>query len=408
MKPRIAELAEVVLGIETGRSPKTLERTAAPDEPGILKVSAVSWGHFDAQAAKAMPEDFVGMPAHQVRRGDFIVSRANTPELTGAVAIAQADHANRYLSDKLLRLVLNKDKVHPPYLLHALRAPLARRHIESSASGTSDSMRNIAQGALLQTPVPLPAVADQVLITSRLDAAFAAIGEAKHAANDQEDAAGKLAAAFLGATFEDVPVLATTTGRPGFKPLLSLARLESGHTPSRRHPEWWGGNVPWLALPDIRKLHGLIAHDTIEHTNDLGLANSSARMLPTGTVCVSRTASIGFVTMLGKPMATSQDFCNWVCDPDKLDSEFLMYAFMASHDYLRELGSGAVHKTIYMPAIESFHLNAPPLDEQRRIAQQLRHQLRESRRLRAQLAERQALIERLPQRILADEFGAAD
>lgn len=408
MTPRNARLADIVLGIETGRSPKTLERTATPDEPGILKVSAVSWGHFDPQAAKAMPQDFVGMPAHQVRCGDFIVSRANTPALTGAVAIAQANHPNRYLSDKLLRLVLNEKKVHPQYLLHALRAPLARKHIESSASGTSDSMRNIAQDALLQTPVPLPTVAEQIEITSRLDAAFSAIGEAKRAGDDQDDAAGKLTAAFMREVFSDVPILATTAGRHGFKPLVLLARLESGHTPSRRHPEWWSGDVPWLALPDIRKLHGLIALDTIEHTNELGLANSSARLLPVDTVCLCRDASIGFVTMLGRPMASSQHFCNWVCDPEKLDAEFLMYAFMASFEYLRELGSGSVLKTIYMPTIESFHVCAPKLDDQRRIAKQLRHQLREARQLRTQLAERQALIERLPKRLLTDAFGAAD
>ena len=117
--------------------------------------------------------------------------------------------------------------------------------------------------------------------------------------------------------------------------LKDVARLESGHTPSRRRPEWWGGDVPWLALPDIRKLHGKYAYETAENTNDAGLANSSARLLPIGTVCVSRTASIGFVTLLGRPMATSQDFCNWICDPDRLDPDFLMYAFMAAQKHLQ-------------------------------------------------------------------------
>ena len=72
-----------------------------------------------------------------------------------------------------------------------------------------------------------------------------------------------------------------------YAPLIELARLESGHTPSRRRPEWWGGHVPWLALPDIRKLHGKYAYQTSENTNDAGLANSSARLLPVGTVCLS-------------------------------------------------------------------------------------------------------------------------
>ena len=188
-------------------------------------------------------------------------------------------------------------------------------------------------------------------------------------------------------------------------PLRDLARLESGHTPNRRHPEWWGGDVPWLALPDIRKLHGKLAYDTTENTNDAGLQNSSARLLPVGTVCVSRTASIGFVTLLGRPMATSQDFCNWVCDPERLDAEFLMYAFMASQDSLRALGSGAVHKTIYMPTIQSFHHCAPPLAEQRCIACNLRERLAAAEALGTRLRQRQADIAQLPRRLLAAAFA---
>jgi type I restriction enzyme S subunit len=45
----------------------------------------------------------------------------------------------------------------------------------------------------------------------------------------------------------------------------------------------------------------------------LGLENSAARLLPANTVCLSRTASVGYVVIMGKPMATSQDFVNWVC-----------------------------------------------------------------------------------------------
>jgi type I restriction enzyme S subunit len=124
-------------------------------------------------------------------------------------------------------------------------------------------------------------------------------------------------------------------------------------------------------------------------------------------VCLCRDATIGFVTMLGRPMATSQHFCNWVCHPDKLDPEFLMYAFMASFDSLRELGSGSVLKTIYMPTIESFHLCAPPLPEQQRMARRLRDQLAATRTLCQRLAERQQQIDLLPQRILAAAFGDA-
>ena len=106
-------------------------------------------------------------------------------------------------------------------------------------------------------------------------------------------------------------------------------------------------------------------------------------------------------------MATSQDFCNWVCDPERLDPEFLMYAFMASHDYLKELGSGSVLKTIYMPTMQSFHVCAPEIGEQRRIACILRDRLAAAEALTTDLKARLADIERLPQRLLAAAFGQA-
>ena len=56
--------------------------------------------------------------------------------------------------------------------------------------------------------------------------------------------------------------------------------------------------------------------DTEQHVSQLGIDNSSARVLPAGTVCLSRTASVGFVVTMGVPMSTSQDFVNWVCGPD--------------------------------------------------------------------------------------------
>src|SRR5438105_4543819 len=88
-----------------------------------------------------------------------------------------------------------------------------------------------------------------------------------------------------------------------WKVLTELAQLESGHTPSRYHPEWWGGDIPWISLADIRDLDGKVAYETHEYTNDAGIANSSARVLPQGTVVLSRTASVGFVTITGRPMA---------------------------------------------------------------------------------------------------------
>jgi len=146
-----------------------------------------------------------------------------------------------------------------------------------------------------------------------------------------------------------------------------VARLETGHTPSRRHPEYWGGDVPWIGIKDATENHGCTISHTLQQTNELGIANSSARILPAKTVCLSRTASVGYVVVMGKPMATSQDFVNWVCS-DAIDYRFLKYVLLAEQAAFMRFASGTTHQTIYFPEVKAFHVCLPPLPEQRSIA----------------------------------------
>ena len=148
--------------------------------------------------------------------------------------------------------------------------------------------------------------------------------------------------------------------------LTDVARLESGHTPSRKKADYWGGDVPWIGIKDATGNHGRTIYETTENTNEVGLANSSARLLPADTVCLSRTASVGYVIVMGRPMATSQDFVNWVCS-DALNPHFLKYALLAEQRALRMFAVGSVHSTIYFPEVKAFHIAAPDREAQDRI-----------------------------------------
>jgi type I restriction enzyme, S subunit len=149
--------------------------------------------------------------------------------------------------------------------------------------------------------------------------------------------------------------------------LSDVARLESGHTPSRRFSEYWDGDIPWIGIKDATDNHGRVIFDTYQHVTQEGIDNSSARMLPAGTVCLSRTASVGFVVVMGRPMATSQDFVNWICS-DKMDNHFLKYVLLSEHDSMLRFASGTTHQTIYYPEAKAFHVCLPDIQEQREIA----------------------------------------
>ncbi len=293
----------------------------------------------------------------------------------------------------------------PNFLSILLRA--SREQVQGLASGAIH--KTVYVPTVKAFFVCVPAVSHQRALVTRIQNQLALQERAYGAIREQCDCANKLSLALLRDAFAAIipisagDVSASAPAGWGWRKITSVARLESGHTPSRRHPEWWGGDVPWIALPDIRALDGKVAYVTTEYTNELGIANSSARVLPERTVVMSRTASVGFVTMMGCPMATSQDFVNWVCGPE-LDPFFLAYALRASRYYLRSLASGAVHKTIYMPTLHSLQLCMPPIDAQRRVAAELDARLAEVERLQPALVARREHIEKLPSAILRSAF----
>jgi type I restriction enzyme S subunit len=159
-----------------------------------------------------------------------------------------------------------------------------------------------------------------------------------------------------------------------------VARLRSGHTPSRLHPEYWVPEectIPWVSLADVWQLRdGSMEEisETQEKISPIGLANSAARLLPAQTVIVSRTASVGFSAIITQPMATTQDFVNWICGP-RLRPRYLLYVFRAMRDEFRRLTMGSTHQTIYMPDVAKFVTPVPPLEEQDAIVNHLRKAL---------------------------------
>jgi hypothetical protein len=97
-------LRDVVTHIEAGKSFACEPRPAGPNEWGIIKVSAMTWGEFRQHENKAVPADREINPAHEIRPGDILVSRANTEAYVGAPVLVRKCRPRLLLSDKSLRL----------------------------------------------------------------------------------------------------------------------------------------------------------------------------------------------------------------------------------------------------------------------------------------------------------------
>jgi type I restriction enzyme S subunit len=164
------ELGSLLHAIEAGKNMRCEERPPATGELGVVKVSAVTWGRFDPSQSKTLPPDYRPPEKARIHAGDLLISRANTLELVGAVALVEAEPDGLFLSDKILRLVVDENV--KQWVLWFLRSASGRRQIERLATGNQLSMRNISQEALRRILLPVPAPEVRARLIGKLDAAL--------------------------------------------------------------------------------------------------------------------------------------------------------------------------------------------------------------------------------------------
>lgn len=165
-------LGSQVLESGAGWSPSCEARPRDGDEWGVLKVSAVSWGIYRPEKNKALPPDLEARPEHEVAKGDFLLSRANTAELVARSVVVEETPERLMLSDKIVRLKLTSMCARR-YMNLANSAPLARRYYSQVAGGTSSSMKNVSREQILNLPIALPPLAEQHRIVAKFDSLVA-------------------------------------------------------------------------------------------------------------------------------------------------------------------------------------------------------------------------------------------
>lgn len=164
---RPVQLADVVVSVAGGKSPKCLDRPPADGEFGVLKVSSIRDGEFFPDEAKTLPKDVQPWKL-TVRAGDLLYSRANTSALVGAMCRVRSAAPHLLLCDKTMRVEIDDEQIDPDYLVEAMGIPSVRDHIEAMAGGTSESMKNISQASYLEAEIPLPDLANQRRLASQL------------------------------------------------------------------------------------------------------------------------------------------------------------------------------------------------------------------------------------------------
>ena len=168
--------------------------------------------------------------------------------------------------------------------------------------------------------------------------------------------------------------------------LGDVCAIVGGGTPRRNNEAYFRGAIPWATPTDVTALNDLSIARTKETITEAGLRESSARLVPAGTVLLTSRATIGYTAIAERPMATNQGFANFICG-ECLVPEYLAYWLRGQRDHLIRLAGGTTFREISKSTLKGIPIPLPPLAEQRRIAGILNRAAR-IERLRARGADR--------------------
>jgi len=173
-----------------------------------------------------------------------------------------------------------------------------------------------------------------------------------------------------------------------------VSRIETGSTPDRSKPEFWGGNIPWLKTAEVNYELITAAEESI---TDEGLLNSSTRVAAEGTLLMAmygQGVTRGRVAILGIKAAYNQA-CAAISLRENVNNQYAKYFLEAAYQFIRETGNETSQMNLSSGIISKIKITLPPVKEQEEIVSFI---VREITKLGDLQAEAERAIELLHER----------
>lgn len=291
-----------------------------------------------------------------------------------------------------------------------------------------DNSPSIRKGDIEKFVYPIPPLSEQHRLVARIESLFAKLDAAKEKVQSVLDShetrkaallhdafTGKLTAKWreehqtelreikqfpskLKSAPNHVDALA---GKWALVRLGDVITWSSGGTPSRKHPEYYSGDIPWVKTGELNNTY---IYDTSEKITKEAIAQSSAKVLPVNTVLLAMYgATIGKVGILGVEAATNQACACGICS-EWVDYRFLFYYLQSQKSSFICSGKGGAQPNISQTIIKQYEFPLPSLPEQQEIIRILGRLLAREQRARQAAEETLTVIDRMKQAILARAF----
>lgn len=148
------------------------------------------------------------------------------------------------------------------------------------------------------------------------------------------------------------------------KKLKDVCEIIGGGTPETNKPEYWNGNIQWFTPTEIKSNFVSKSERTI---SELGLKNSSAKLLPKGTILLTTRATIGEASIALEECTTNQGFQSLITKEDC--NNIFLFNWLKMNKYeLEKRANGSTFPEISKSEIEKIEINIPCIEEQKKIA----------------------------------------
>jgi len=246
------------------------------------------------------------------------------------------------------------------YFIYAVSAVF--REEEKKAPGAI--LKTITKEHLSNFLLPLPAITEQEAIGKALIDADAFIEAVEQLlAKKRQVKQGAMSELLTGKRR-----LSGFSGEWETKKLGEITEIISGGTPSTRIDEYWNGNINWCTPTDITGTSGKYLDSTEKQITELGLKNSSANLLPKGTLLLCTRATIGEVKIATDVICTNQGFKSLICS-NQVNNEFLYYVLLTLKPKLIEKAIGSTFLEITKKQTALIEIRMPSIAEQTAIAE---------------------------------------
>ncbi|MEQ8524015.1 restriction endonuclease subunit S [Gracilimonas sp.] len=294
----------------------------------------------------------------RLKPGDIIIEKSggskNQP--VGRVVYFDIDDGENYLFSNFTSAIRPKKEVEPKYVHYGLLHSYIRGGSELFQNKTT-GIRNLQLKRYLdKVKIPLPSLTEQKAIVEKLDRAQRLIDIDREMLAKYDEL---IQSVFLE-MFGD-PV----TNPKGWDKvkLKELTKINSGSTPSRKKPEYFGGKIPWVKTTEVS---GRYIYESEETITELGLKESSCKLYPKDTILVAmygQGKTRGNVGML-KLEATTNQACAAIYPSEKFKPDFLFNYLKLQYDELREMGRGGNQPNLNVGMVKDYEIILPPIEMQ--------------------------------------------